>query len=271
MRLLMSQEIYDRIYNWMELASPNEIAWVGTLELVSPATLEVQDIYLLKQRTSSASADIDQTVLMELAVRLCEEGKQLRWHGHSHVRMSTSPSGTDTSEFETNVRDAGWFVASIFNLKGEVSSRIGSKIEMLPGTKPIVYSQALDTEVSKPDYSKEWKAARKEEFEAATAWQKTVALEAYARWASDDGPSWRGETMGVWQEKVNAWRARREIKPEPQVEAAPAETIPSAPDFFAEARSVQEELALQSDLSDTELGRLKRHLDRLDRRRGRRR
>lgn len=242
MKLVIPFQIDRTIAKWMRLAAPREVAWLGTLSLRGKDTLVVEEVFLPKQRIFSASVDLDKDAVFELNQKCREEGKELRWHGHSHVNMAVSPSGTDEAEFQNNVRDADWFVASILNLKGECSTRLGAVVRPFGQGGPVlVHAMALSTDVEYEEAAG-WADAVKAQFEEATKAPEPVYGGVW-RGEGWSGKDWRGESWGdEWQERLAQLRQRAAAE-EPGAQVI--ERAPEQPAFFEESRAVQAALELQ--------------------------
>ena len=103
--------------------SENEIGWLGYVTKDGSDYI-IEDVFLLKQEVHAATTEILPDALGELAVELLktEEGKEkynkLRMWGHSHVNMSTTPSGQDNSQME-EFDTTDFFIRLIGNKRGE--------------------------------------------------------------------------------------------------------------------------------------------------------
>lgn len=105
-----------------------EIGWHGTVERFGD-DYYIKDIYVYPQKVTSAHIDTDDAEYENwLFDSLSDEVfKELRFHGHSHVDMSVSPSGTDMEHREklTNqLTDDDLYIFMIGNKKGEYSFEI---------------------------------------------------------------------------------------------------------------------------------------------------
>lgn len=96
-----------------------EIAWHGTVHK-DRNTYTIEDIIVFPQTVTGATVTTDETEYsMWLAQQTDEVFNHLRFHGHSHVNMGVSPSGTDLtyqSDMLKNVKD--FYIYAIFNKKG---------------------------------------------------------------------------------------------------------------------------------------------------------
>lgn len=97
-----------------------EIAWHGTVTKVNN-TYTISDIFVFPQTVTGCTVTSDDTEYsMWLANQPDNIFNSLRFHGHSHVNMGVSPSGTDTNYQEDilkNLQD--FYIFAIFNKKGD--------------------------------------------------------------------------------------------------------------------------------------------------------
>lgn len=105
---------------------PDEIGWLGVASREG-SLVTIRDVILFDQDVHATTTEITPEGLSQFAEELVkEEGGVELWNnikvwGHSHVNMSTSPSGQDDSQMEV-FEDSGheWFVRIIANKKGEL-------------------------------------------------------------------------------------------------------------------------------------------------------
>ena len=97
-----------------------EIAWHGLVTKTNN-TYTITDIIIFPQTVTGCTVTSDDT---EYSLWLANQPdavfNALRFHGHSHVNMGTSPSGVDTSYQEDilkNLQD--FYIFAIFNKKGD--------------------------------------------------------------------------------------------------------------------------------------------------------
>jgi hypothetical protein len=109
----------------VELA-PKEVGWLGTAERMPSGNFYIDEIFVPEQEvtgTETDPTDEGQFKIMNELAEMGEEGMQkiekLRFWGHSHVHMMTSPSGTDENT-PLNYQRLGlpWFIRGIFNKLG---------------------------------------------------------------------------------------------------------------------------------------------------------
>lgn len=107
-----------------------EVGWYGLVERTGESTFYIHDVYMIEQEVNAATTEIDPMGLAKLKTTLWKSGvinveNQSRiglylW-GHSHVNMSTGPSGQDNSQLESIITTSNppFFIRLIQNKKGE--------------------------------------------------------------------------------------------------------------------------------------------------------
>ena len=97
-----------------------EIAWHGIVEKQRTAYV-IKDILVFPQTVTGCTVTSDETEYsLWLAAQPDQVFNSIRFHGHSHVNMGTSPSGTDTTYQEDilkNLKD--FYIFAIFNKRGD--------------------------------------------------------------------------------------------------------------------------------------------------------
>jgi hypothetical protein len=97
-----------------------EIAWHGVVHKEG-RTYTITDVLLFPQTVTAATVTSDETEYsLWLAQQPNEVFNNLRFHGHSHVNMGVSPSGTDTqyqADMLKNLND--FYIFAIFNKSGK--------------------------------------------------------------------------------------------------------------------------------------------------------
>lgn len=101
-----------------------EIGWHGLIERdpEDEKHFILQDIILFPQEVTSVTVVADEEKYPMWALTLPEEQfKKLRFHGHSHVNMGVTPSSTDTTYYEQNIKQFsdGFYVFMIINKRFE--------------------------------------------------------------------------------------------------------------------------------------------------------
>lgn len=103
----------------------NEVAWYGVADRgADPAKDEyiISDILVYPQRVTGATVDMDPVECSKWVQEHMEQGDErfqsFCMQGHSHVKMATSPSGTDIhhqEEILCDVRKDGFYIFMIWN------------------------------------------------------------------------------------------------------------------------------------------------------------
>lgn len=96
-----------------------EIAWHG-LVTKHGRTYTIEDILVFPQTVTGTTVTSDETAYsLWLAQQPDEVFNKIRFHGHSHVNMGTTPSGVDTTYQEDIIRNLqDFYIFGIFNKKG---------------------------------------------------------------------------------------------------------------------------------------------------------
>jgi hypothetical protein len=99
-----------------------ELAWHGTVEKINNNYL-IEDILVYPQTVTSTTVDSDDTKYPQWCMNLNDETiNKLRFQGHSHVNMGTSPSGRDTTNwknFLNILQENEFYIFCIGNKKGD--------------------------------------------------------------------------------------------------------------------------------------------------------
>ncbi len=122
-RVSMTQSVHDDMWAIVHSAGSNEVGWLGLVEREG-SLFRIVEVFVPDQTVSPVSTHIttqgQSDVVMELLAR--QDGAQLcshlRFWGHSHVRMSTSPSGQDDFQLAQFMGACDWFVRGIANQQG---------------------------------------------------------------------------------------------------------------------------------------------------------
>lgn len=114
---------YDKMLALIDECS-KEIAWHGTIERdeEKPYVFWVTDILVFPQTVTGATVTCDDTEYASwlYSDEVGDNFDKLRFHGHSHVNMGVTPSGTDENYRENlmqNVQD--FYVFGIFNKRND--------------------------------------------------------------------------------------------------------------------------------------------------------
>lgn len=105
--------------------SDKEIGWHGLIirDPENENHFILQDVILFPQEVTSVTVVADEQKYPLWALTLPEEQfNKLRFHGHSHVNMGVTPSSTDTTYYEQNIRQFkdGFYIFMIINKRFEM-------------------------------------------------------------------------------------------------------------------------------------------------------
>lgn len=146
-RIILSRQAFAQMTLYVEIAQ-EEVGWMGTVKRLPDDVFLIEKCFLFKQKVHATETEISTEGFSELSMELLEgvddedetnwEVNKLRFWGHSHVRMGTSPSMTDdrsmlndmgkgissnTGQVRFCFEDCGypWVIRGIFNKFGEVN------------------------------------------------------------------------------------------------------------------------------------------------------
>ncbi|HYD93183.1 MAG TPA: hypothetical protein VEB18_01855 [Candidatus Paceibacterota bacterium] len=129
--IFVEREAYDRMYHIVDIAD-EEVGWLGTVERLPEGDFLIKEVFLLKQEVSPSQTELSEEGIALLYQELIsthpdgvDAANELRFWGHSHVRMGTSPSGQDNSQmgqFQEN--GCPWFIRGILNKLGRMEFTI---------------------------------------------------------------------------------------------------------------------------------------------------
>lgn len=122
----VARPAFDKMSLFVDIAD-EEVGWLGTAKRLSPIRFRIEDVFLLEQRVTAATTVLSADGLSAFACELLAKpnGKELweniRFWGHSHHTMGTSPSGQDDSQMLEFGRTSGdWFIRLIANKNGRM-------------------------------------------------------------------------------------------------------------------------------------------------------
>lgn len=136
-----------------------ELAWHGTVEKINNNYL-IEDILVYPQTVTATTVDSDDTKYPQWCMNLNDETiNKLRFQGHSHVNMGTSPSGRDTTNwknFLNILQEDEFYIFCIGNKKGEYYWTIyDNAINVMFENKDINWMVVDDTGNDIAEWSKE--------------------------------------------------------------------------------------------------------------------
>ena len=103
-----------------------EIGWYGTVDkLPGINSYIINDIIVYPQIVTGATCEQDEDKMFEFEMSLTDEQvNHKRFHGHSHVNMSTGPSGVDEAFYRDILsQTTDYFIITITNKRKEYTTR----------------------------------------------------------------------------------------------------------------------------------------------------
>lgn len=124
----MNAETYSRIKNIVNL-SPKEVSWFSHVEKIEDTSAYlISGAYLVEQTVSSSETEMTTEGLYKFMESIIEEKgikfyNEIRCWGHSHVDMSTGPSGQDMKQIQ-EFDNGDIYIMLIINKRGEIYSAL---------------------------------------------------------------------------------------------------------------------------------------------------
>lgn len=149
-RVIISRQAYAQMNLYVEIAK-QEVGWMGTVKRLDNGDFFIEKCFLFRQNVHETETEISNEGFSELSMELLDgaveeneaewDVNKLRFWGHSHVYMGTSPSITDEQTMLSNYgtgrssntgqsrfcfEDSGypWVIRGIFNKLGEANFSI---------------------------------------------------------------------------------------------------------------------------------------------------
>lgn len=131
-KLKFSKTAWMKIFALVHTYS-TEVEWHGVVERVSADTFYIKDILIFPHKVTGATVISDQVEYEKWLDTLDNETfNALRFHGHSHVNMSVTPSSVDMTYRHNILNNFGtpsptsdfFYIFLIFNKKGDISGEI---------------------------------------------------------------------------------------------------------------------------------------------------
>lgn len=120
----MTREVFSRMWHFVDIAD-KEVSWLGTVRQTQYGNFLIEEVFLLEQEVSATQTEISEDGIARLAQELIDTRQdgvdvvnRIRFWGHSHVQMDTSPSGQDENQMQHFQQDCAWFVRGILNKLG---------------------------------------------------------------------------------------------------------------------------------------------------------
>lgn len=118
MTLNIPLSIWRKMRAYVESNLPNEITGIGTVKVVDPDNLLVEEIFLPRQRTTPEHSEFLEGELNQIIDDLVEHSPshsasalRFRWHSHAHGEVFWSEEDEDDIE----AWDAPWLVSLVMN------------------------------------------------------------------------------------------------------------------------------------------------------------
>lgn len=250
-RLIIPADIYKKINFWVD-ESDFECSWLGTIDHDPVENdFHVVDVFLLDQENAGASTDMDQNAVARLLYDERDNPFDLKWWGHSHVKMDVFWSGTDIATMET-LSDGGWFISTVFNQHRKMKTAF-TMLHPLPVMIDNINTMIYDytSEQERKDWKAEFDAKVKKRVYAPTVkYQFTPTKEEGKKIpAPANMPDWKSYAK-VWQEEGLHLEEMQAIKPSQQ-EMMEADSMPSDPfedDYAAFRPSKNQDGFTQQDM-----------------------
>lgn len=125
--IFMTREVYSRMWHLVDIAD-EEVGWLGAVRTTPQNDYLIEEVFLLEQEVSATATDLSVDGQAKLAQYLIDNRadgieivNRLRFWGHSHVTMETSPSPQDDRQMEQFLENGcSWFVRGILNKRGRM-------------------------------------------------------------------------------------------------------------------------------------------------------
>lgn len=142
-----------------------EVAWHGTVSKDSAKVYTIHDVYVFPQQVTGATVTTEDEEYAEwLLTQPDDVFNTIRFHGHSHVNMGTSPSGVDLTYQNAIIQGIeDFYIFAIMNKKGEVNLTIYDIVDN------AIY-EGKDVEYNTPYFdTEEWATNQLKQFVRTTA------------------------------------------------------------------------------------------------------
>lgn len=120
-KVIFEDEAYKKMYALIDKCA-NEIGWWGLVERTSEKEFLIKDIIVPPQTVTGVTVTTDDKVYPEWEGALDDDTfNSMKFYGHSHVNMSTSPSSIDTNFYNNRLQNEKRFlILGIFNKRREL-------------------------------------------------------------------------------------------------------------------------------------------------------
>lgn len=122
-KIVIDPTAYSKMLLLM-FGSDKEIGWHGfvTRDAEDPNVFHIEDVLLFPQEVTSVTVQTDDTRYKDWLMDLPDDQfNKVRFHGHSHVNMGTTPSTTDLTYYASLIQQfkKGFYVFMIMNKRFE--------------------------------------------------------------------------------------------------------------------------------------------------------
>lgn len=125
-RILVSKDAYEDMFQLVDIVQ-KEVGWLASVEKIDNDYL-IKEIFLLEQKSHSTTCKITEEGMGNWAMEMMnarEDGmdvvNSIRFWGHSHVWMGTSPSGQDEDQMQIFSKSCeDFFIRGIMNKSGRM-------------------------------------------------------------------------------------------------------------------------------------------------------
>lgn len=143
-----------------------EIGWHGTVEKVKKGVYIIKDILMYPQYVTGVTVQTDDIEYGNWLHKEITDDQinHLRFHGHSHVNMGTSPSGTDTNWYDQILQgldNDDFYIFMILNKREEYFLEIYDLIDNVIYEKTDVVMNVM---LPNGDYLNNWVTKSKDKY-----------------------------------------------------------------------------------------------------------
>ncbi len=206
-RVVLTPEVHERMGYWVGCCNL-EISWLGTVEKLEGEVYLIDRVFLLEQEVDHTVTDIDELGAGKLAQELLSQGaegveviKRLRYWGHSHVRMSTHPSGQDDRTMES-FRGNPWYVRGILNQEGKI------RFDVYDFEQGLEWQDVSWTLLEPEDAQRDAILAEMEAKVSRRRWQPVQRGTEGRTAIANSGPAGNGSAAGTGRPKIDQFESR---------------------------------------------------------------
>jgi len=123
--ILYTQQAYLRMMALVDFYD-TEVGWYGLVEKLDDRLYRVYDVKICKQYVTGSKVDTEDEDTLEFFDSLTDdEIEHMHFQAHSHVKMSTSASGTDLQNQADVIRNmgmSGFYIFQIWNKSNDINT-----------------------------------------------------------------------------------------------------------------------------------------------------